>query len=128
MFQIRFNLPMYNYNDCNTFTYGISLQESGLRRSASLILRKSTAPQKWEKALDGLRSFIEESFPNGSLKDIHPGFIHYHVQPSPDVTWGKLFEKMEIAKEKFKLDAYSVGQTSLEQVFLNFAKSQINTG
>jgi len=37
-----------------------------------------------------------------------------------------MFQKMEIAKEKFNLDAYSVGQTSLEQVFLNFTKAQIN--
>jgi len=37
-----------------------------------------------------------------------------------------MFEKMEIAKERYNLDAYSVGQTSLEQVFLNFTKAQIN--
>jgi ATP-binding cassette subfamily A (ABC1) protein 3 len=60
------------------------------------------------------------------LKDIHPGFVHYHVLPSAEVSWGQMFEKMEIAKEKFNLDAYSVGQTSLEQVFLNFTKAQIN--
>jgi ATP-binding cassette subfamily A (ABC1) protein 3 len=59
------------------------------------------------------------------LKDIHPGFIHYHIKPSEGITWGKLFGKMETAKEKFNLDAYSVGQTSLEQVFLNFARSQV---
>jgi len=60
------------------------------------------------------------------LKDIHPGFVHYHLVPSENVSWGQIFEKMEIAKVKFHLDAYSVGQTSLEQVFLNFTKAQIN--
>jgi hypothetical protein len=37
-----------------------------------------------------------------------------------------MFAKMEIAKEKFNLEAYSVGQCSLEQVFLSFTKGQLN--
>lgn len=59
------------------------------------------------------------------LKDIHPGYVHYHIT-SYDATWGKMFAAMEVAKDKFGLEAYSVGQTSLEQVFLNFTKAQIN--
>lgn len=59
------------------------------------------------------------------LKDIHPGFVHYHVV-NDDVTWGQMFKTMEVAKTKFNLEAYSVGQTTLEQVFLNFTKAQIN--
>jgi len=62
-----------------------------------------------------------------TIKDIHPGFIHYHIN-NKAITWGTMFEKMEIAKDKFKLEAYSVGQTSLEQVFLNFSKLQTNSG
>jgi hypothetical protein len=34
---------------------------------------------------------------------------------------------METAKQQFRLEAYSVGQTSLEQVFLNFTKAQVNS-
>jgi ATP-binding cassette subfamily A (ABC1) protein 3 len=60
------------------------------------------------------------------LKDIHPGFVHYHVIPGEETSWGKMFSIMEEARVKFKLEAYSVGQTSLEQVFLNFTKAQIN--
>jgi ATP-binding cassette subfamily A (ABC1) protein 3 len=37
-----------------------------------------------------------------------------------------MFTVMEAAKEKFNIEAYSVGQTSLEQVFLNFIKAQYN--
>jgi len=61
------------------------------------------------------------------LKDVHPGYVHYHVPPDTTVTWGEMFRKMEIAKRQFHLEAYSVGQTSLEQVFLNFTKAQINS-
>ncbi len=62
-----------------------------------------------------------------TLKDIHPCFVHYHIHPDENVSWGQLFSAMEVAKLRFNLEAYSVGQTSLEQVFLNFTKSQINT-
>ena len=55
------------------------------------------------------------------LKDSHPGFVQYHVL-SNNVTWGALFSSMEEAKEKFGLENYSVGQTTLEQVFFNFTK------
>ena len=65
-------------------------------------------------------------FSDAILKDIHPGFVHYHIAPSPNISWGRMFRQMEIAKDKFNLDAYSVGQTSLEQVFLNFAKAQVD--
>lgn len=84
------------------------------------------SPQRWESELEELRNYIEESFPGSFLKDLHPGFVHYQV-PDHSVTWGTLFRKMEIAKIKFELQAYSVGQCTLEQVFLSFTKAQINT-
>lgn len=62
-----------------------------------------------------------------TLKDVHPGYVQYHVHSDAEVTWGELFRKMEEAKRKFRLEAYSVGQTSLEQVFLNFTKAQIGS-
>ncbi len=57
-------------------------------------------------------------------KEVHPGFVHYHI-PSDNVSWGELFRKMEIAKKKFGLENYSVGQCTLEQVFLHFTKTQM---
>jgi len=65
-------------------------------------------------------------FVGSTLKDVHPGYVHYHVT-NPQVTWGEMFDKMEKAKEQFRLEAYSVGQTSLEQVFLNFTRAQVNS-
>jgi len=79
---------------------------------------------RWERELEPLRQFIESRFPGCILKDIHPGFVHYHVTDTR-VGWGALFSQMELAKAEFGLEAYSVGQTTLEQVFLNFTKTQI---
>jgi ATP-binding cassette subfamily A (ABC1) protein 3 len=95
-----------------------SFQESVRRRS-------SGKKNDWEVEIEPLKKFIEDSFPGSTLKDMHPGYVHYHVT-NPRLTWGDLFRKMEVAKSLFKLEAYSVGQTSLEQVFLNFTKSQVS--
>jgi len=59
------------------------------------------------------------------LKDVHAAYVHYHIK-DPRITWGYLFKKMEEAKQEFRIEAYSVGQTSLEQVFLNFTRNQVN--
>ncbi|ODN05940.1 ATP-binding cassette sub-family A member 3 [Orchesella cincta] len=100
-------------------------QELGRRRSSVRSLRGIKTPIRWETELEDLRTYIEGTFPGCVLKDIHPGYVHYHVT-TYDATWGKMFAAMEVAKVKFNLEAYSVGQTSLEQVFLNFTKAQIN--
>ena len=78
---------------------------------------------EWASQLKPLKQFIQESFPGCDLKDEHPGYVHYQVE-NPDIKWSELFKKMEIAKEQFQLEAYSVGQATLEQVFLSFAKDQ----
>ena len=53
------------------------------------------------------------------------GYVHFHVQ-SPSTPWSTLFTVMEDAKAELKeaLEEYSISQTTLEQVFLNFAKNQ----
>lgn len=38
--------------------------------------------------------------------------------------WSTMFELMESAKARLHIDDYSLGQTSLEQVFLFFTKYQ----
>jgi len=58
------------------------------------------------------------------LKDTHPGYVNYSIT-NPDIKWADMFDKMEKAKKEFNLEAYSVGQTTLEQVFLGFAKGQV---
>jgi len=73
--------------------------------------------------LQPLMNFIESRFPCSILKDIHQGMLHYHIVDQ--VSWAKLFGTMERAKEQFNIEDYSVSQTTLEQVFINFARSQI---
>jgi len=44
--------------------------------------------------------------------------------PSEKLTWAHVFGTMERAKLQYDIDDYSVSQTSLEQVFINFARAQ----
>jgi len=67
---------------------------------------------------------IEDVFPGSLLKDVHHGLVQYHVPRSPSVSLAALFATMEEIGDKFSVEDYSVSQTTLEQVFISFARSQ----
>jgi len=67
---------------------------------------------------------VERTFPGSLLKDVHHGLVHYHVPHSPSVSLAALFATMEDVSEQFAVEDYSVSQTTLEQVFINFARGQ----
>ena len=69
------------------------------------------------------KEFIHEWFPGSVLKDEHQGMVHYHIR-NKRVTWAQLFGTIEGVKWNLNIEDYSVSQTTLEQVFLNFARGQ----
>ncbi|KAL3876097.1 hypothetical protein ACJMK2_033975 [Sinanodonta woodiana] len=71
-----------------------------------------------------LIDFINQKFPNSILKDIHSGMVHFHITDT-SISWAQIFGTMEKAKSTFKIEDYLVSQTTLEQVFLNFARAQM---
>ncbi|XP_071508675.1 phospholipid-transporting ATPase ABCA3-like [Diadema antillarum] len=73
--------------------------------------------------LQPLKEFILREFPGSKLKDEHQGMVHYHIT-DPALTWARIFGTMEKAKATFGIEDYSVSQTTLEQVFVNFARLQ----
>ena len=70
-----------------------------------------------------LKQFIEGTFPGSVLKDEHQGMVHYHIRDT-SVSWAQLFGTIERVKMNYNIEDYSVSQTTLEQVFLNFARGQ----
>ena len=51
-------------------------------------------------------------------------YVHFHVADA-STPWHRLFETMEGVKREFPcVEDYSVSETTLEQVFLSFAKHQ----
>ncbi len=70
-----------------------------------------------------LMNFIESTFQGATLKDFHQGLCQYQINDA-NLSWAKVFGIMERAKTQYGIEDYSVSQTSLEQVFIGFARRQ----
>lgn len=70
-----------------------------------------------------IKEYIEETFPGSVLKDEHLGMVHYHITDTR-VTWSQIFGAVERVKMEYDIEDYNISQTTLDQVFLNFARGQ----
>ncbi|KAM9548914.1 glucosylceramide transporter ABCA12-like [Guaruba guarouba] len=70
-----------------------------------------------------LTEFMKSHFPNTCLKDRHFNMVEYHVPVSAGGV-ANIFDLLEASKEAFNIRHFSVSQTTLEEVFINFAKDQ----
>ena len=70
-----------------------------------------------------VQGFVKEKFPNSMVFDNHQGYLHFQI-PDSDVSLSEVFGVMETAKQQFEFEDYSVHQTTLEQVFLQFTRNQ----
>ena len=70
-----------------------------------------------------LEKFLREKFPGCVQKSSYNGQLHYSV-PETTVTWSMLFTALEEAKNdsKYHMEDYSICQTTLEQIFIDFAR------
>jgi len=85
-----------------------------------------TVPKKGED-LQVLKSSVVNSFDSCSVTDEHMDYVHFHVA-NPQTSWSHLFGTMEkIKKENKIVQDYSVSETTLEQIFLGFARSEETT-
>ena len=70
-----------------------------------------------------LKRYIEETFTGSVLKEEHQSMVTYQIPAG--ISWAYVFGSIERAKQLMDIEDYSVTQTTLEQVFLNFARHQI---
>lgn len=70
-----------------------------------------------------VKEFIGQSFFGAILMEAYEGLLTYCIA-DPTLTWSTMFGMMERAKRQLNIEDYSLGQTSLEQVFLTFTKKQ----
>ena len=78
--------------------------------------------------LEDFMNFVDAEFPGSRVKDMHQGIVHYQILGGTNgggMSWAQLFSTMERAQSRFHLEDYSVSQTTLEQVFINFARAQL---
>ncbi|XP_075727970.1 phospholipid-transporting ATPase ABCA3-like isoform X4 [Rhipicephalus microplus] len=60
---------------------------------------------------------------NCVLRDSHQALLHFHVTDT-SLRWSQLFETLEALKQELSFEDYIVSDTTLEQIFLAFARSQ----
>lgn len=69
--------------------------------------------------LSAAKEHMNSKYNNPTLLHEHNGELEYQVK---GVSVGNLFEDMEDLKTKLPIEDYGICQTTLEQVFINFAK------
>ncbi|KAI1888287.1 hypothetical protein AGOR_G00183470 [Albula goreensis] len=85
----------------------------------TIILRVGgTDPQ-----LEPVMKFIEAELPGSMLKEKHRNMLQYQL-PSSLTSLARIFSILAKNKEQLRIEDYSVSQTTLDQVFVNFAKDQ----
>ncbi|XP_030646875.1 ATP-binding cassette sub-family A member 2 [Chanos chanos] len=67
--------------------------------------------------------FFNRNFPEAVLKERHHTKIQYQLK-SEHISLAQVFSKMEQVVEVLSIEDYSVSQTTLDNVFVNFAKKQ----
>uniref|UniRef100_A0A8C9YSP4 ATP-binding cassette sub-family A member 2 n=1 Tax=Sander lucioperca TaxID=283035 RepID=A0A8C9YSP4_SANLU len=67
--------------------------------------------------------FFSRNFPEAVLKERHHTKVQYQLK-SERISLAQVFSKMEQVMEVLGIEDYSVSQTTLDNVFVNFAKKQ----
>uniref|UniRef100_V5I8B4 ATP-binding cassette sub-family A member 3 n=1 Tax=Anoplophora glabripennis TaxID=217634 RepID=V5I8B4_ANOGL len=71
-----------------------------------------------------VEDYIKEQFPNATLREKHQELLNYYVTDK-SIPWSQMFGILERAKRTHSnIEDYSLGQSSLEQVFLTFTRQQ----
>ncbi|OCT63757.1 hypothetical protein XELAEV_18044853mg [Xenopus laevis] len=76
-------------------------------------------------SVEALTSFMCRYFPNTYLKDQHFTMVEYHVPMTAGGVAG-IFNLLEANKSDLDIIQFSVSQTTLDEVFINFAQSQVS--
>uniref|UniRef100_A0AAR2JHU9 ABC transporter domain-containing protein n=1 Tax=Pygocentrus nattereri TaxID=42514 RepID=A0AAR2JHU9_PYGNA len=75
---------------------------------------------------DPITMFMEQHFPSTYLKDHHSSMLEYHVPVAPGGV-ADIFDQLESNKAALKIKHFSVSQTTLDEVFINFATGNVGT-
>ena len=87
-----------------------------------IIVKLKTSEAKDDEMLNSMKSSVISKFSSCYVTDEHLDYVHFHV-PDPSTSWHQLFSGMEQVKTEFEwIQDYSINETTLEQIFLNFAR------
>ncbi|XP_042367934.1 phospholipid-transporting ATPase ABCA1-like [Plectropomus leopardus] len=78
-------------------------------------------------ALKSVEDFVQQSFPGSVLKEKHHNTLQYQL-PCTQGALANIFGQFTSQQHRLGVEDYSVSQTTLDQVFVNFAKHQHGEG
>ncbi|XP_052462838.1 uncharacterized protein abca12 isoform X14 [Carassius gibelio] len=76
--------------------------------------------------VDMISNFMQQNFPSTFLKDHHSNMVEYHVPVAPGGV-ASIFGLLESNKAVLQIKHFSVSQTTLDEVFINFAMAKTDT-
>ena len=80
--------------------------------------------QKQPDLSEDAEDYVMSQFPNGEIKEKLPTLLVVQI-PQRNINISNLFAVMENGKgKKGLIEDYSIGQTGLDQLFINFASKQ----
>uniref|UniRef100_A0A4W5PCT7 ATP-binding cassette sub-family A member 2 n=1 Tax=Hucho hucho TaxID=62062 RepID=A0A4W5PCT7_9TELE len=82
-----------------------------------------TVRTKTSSSVKEVVKFFNRNFPEAVLKESHHTKVQFQLK-SERISLAQVFSKMEQVVEVLEIDDYSVSQTTLDNVFVNFAKKQ----
>ena len=89
-----------------------------------IIVKLTSNSIKSVEELNSVKGSVISKFQDCVVTDEHLDYIHFHVA-NPATSWHALFSNMETVKREFDwIQDYSVAETTLEQIFLGFAREQ----
>lgn len=80
-----------------------------------------------EQSSSNIEQFVLTNFPSAVLREKYEELLTFYIADKRQ-PWSKMFGIMERAKKEMNIEDYSLGQTTLEQIFLSFTKQQRGEG
>ncbi|XP_071381008.1 uncharacterized protein abca12 [Centroberyx affinis] len=75
--------------------------------------------------VEAITGFMQRRFPSTYLKDQHSTMVEYHVPVAPGGV-ADIFDQLESNKTALQIKHFSVSQTTLDEVFINFAMGKVD--
>ena len=100
----------------------IFFSRSKFGKGFQIIVKLKSNESKTLEMLNDLKGKVISKFKSCHVTDEHLDYIHFHV-PDPSTSWHSLFSAMETVKGEVDwIQDYTVNETTLEQIFLGFAR------
>ncbi|XP_053608124.1 phospholipid-transporting ATPase ABCA1-like [Plodia interpunctella] len=98
----------------NKFSEGFTL-------TIKIKTNEASSPEATKRATEALKNYVNNNFDSPKLMEEYQGLLTYYL-PDRSIAWSRLFGIMERAKRDQAVEDYSISQTTLEQIFLQFTK------